>query len=147
MMLTTQATAACVMLAFGLIVGSTNQPAAQAAAEPPDTPVSYSSEQVDSGEDRYKKDCVECHGDDLRGGMNGGPPLRGLAFEEKYFGELPASVMFGFMSATMPPNAPGRYSENTYADLMAYILKHNGFKEGAPLPSDLDALDYIIMSK
>lgn len=120
---------------------------AQAAAVPVEKPVSYSSEQADRGEGRYEKDCVECHGSDLKGGMNGGPPLRGLAFEEKYLEDLPASVMFAFMSATMPPNAPGRYSENTYADLTAYILKRNGFKEGAPLPSDLDSLDYLIMMK
>ena len=47
----------------------------------------------------------------------------------------------------MPPNAPGRYSASTYADLMAYILKRNGFQAGAPLPADLDALDYLVMEK
>ena len=120
---------------------------AQAATVPVEKPVSYASEQADRGEERYAKDCVECHGGDLKGGMNGGPPLRGLAFEEKYFGDLPASVMFAFMSSTMPPNAPGRYSENTYADLLAYILKRNGFNAGAPLPADIDALDYTIMEK
>lgn len=120
---------------------------AQAGAVPVETPVSYASEQADRGEERYEKDCKECHGDGLKGGLNGGAPLRGLGFEEKYFDGLPASVMFSFMSSTMPPNAPGRYSENTYADLMAYILKRNGFKAGTPLPSDLDALDYLILEK
>ena len=47
----------------------------------------------------------------------------------------------------MPPNAPGRFSPSAYADMMAYILKQNGFKAGAPLPSDLDALDSLIMEK
>lgn len=109
-------------------------------------PVSFTSEQADRGEERYVRDCQECHGDDLRGGLNGGAPIRGLAFEQKYDG-LPASALFSFMVNAMPPNAPGRYSETTYAELMAYILKRNGFQPGAPLPSDLDALDYLIIEK
>ena len=109
--------------------------------------VSYASDQADRGKKRYKKDCLECHGDDLKGGLNGGAPLRGLAFGKKYFDAMPASVMFEYMSATMPPNAPGRYSENTYAELMAYILKRNGFRAGAPLPTDLDALDRMTIEK
>ncbi len=120
---------------------------AQAGTVPVERPVSYSSDQADRGKERYKRDCEECHGDDLKGGLNGGAPLRGLAFEQKYGEGLPASVMYAFMSSTMPPNAPGRYSPSTYADLMAYILKRNGFREGSPLPSDFDALDSLIMDK
>jgi mono/diheme cytochrome c family protein len=118
-------------------------PLAQADA----VPVSYSSDQADRGEERYKSQCAECHGDDLRGGLNGGPPLRGMAFEQKYADGAPASWMFEFMSGTMPPNAPGRFSPSAYADLMAYILKRNGFQSGAPLPSDVEALDNLIMQK
>ena len=110
-------------------------------------PVSYSREQADRGEDRYERACVECHGDDLRGGMNGGAPLRGVNFQMKYANGAPASALFLFTSTLMPPNSPGRYSPSTYADLMAYILKRNGFRAGAPLPSDIDALDYLIMEK
>ncbi len=40
------------------------------------------------------------------------------------------------------------YGDKTaYAELMAYILKVNGFKAGAPLPSDPDALDLLIVEK
>ncbi len=70
-----------------------------------------------------------------------------MSFEQKYFDGAPASWMYEFMSTLMPPNSPGRYSPNTYADLMAYVLKRNGFRAGAPLPSDVDALDYLIMEK
>jgi hypothetical protein len=31
--------------------------------------------------------------------------------------------------------------------MMAYILKRNGFAAGAPLPSDVDALDALIIEK
>jgi len=120
---------------------------AQADAAPAEKPVSFAADQADRGEKKYTSDCVECHGDDLRGGMNGGPPLRGVSFEEKFAGGAPASALFTFMSTLMPPNAPGRFSASTYADVMAYILKRNGFKAGAPLPSDLDALDNLIVEK
>ena len=120
---------------------------AQGEARPTPRPVSYSRDQADRGEDRYERACLECHGDDLRGGLNGGAPLRGVNFELKYADGAPASALYLFTSTLMPPNAPGRYSPNTYADLMAYILKRNGFRAGAPLPSDVDALDYLIMEK
>lgn len=111
------------------------------------TPASYASEQADRGEETYEKQCVECHGDDLRGGLLGGPPLRGVSFEEKYAKGSPAGVLFEVMSGTMPPNAPGSLSESTYADLMAYLLKRNGFAAGAPLPETVDALYELIITK
>lgn len=120
---------------------------AQANGEPTEKPVTFSAEQSDAGKVRYEKDCAECHGKDLKGGMNGGAPLRGLAFEEKYADEMPASALFEYMRTAMPPNSPGRYSEHVYADLMAYILDRNGFRAGAPLPTDLDVLDYMIIDK
>ena len=123
-----------------VLLAQANQASAQRS-------VSYSSEQADRGEDRYERACLECHGDDLRGGLNGGAPLRGLNFERKFANGAPASALYLFTSTRMPPNSPGRYSPNTYADLVAYILKRNGFRAGAPLPSDIDALDYLIMEK
>ncbi len=120
---------------------------AQANADPAERPVSYTMDQADRGEERYASDCEECHGDDLRGGLNGGAPLSGLAFEEKYIDGLPASLLFAYMSSEMPPNSPGRYPASMYADLMAYILKRNGFQPGAPLPSDPDELGFLIMEK
>jgi len=120
---------------------------AQADTASTGSPVFYSSDQVDRGEKRYVSACAECHGDDLKGGMNGGPPLRGVSFEQKFAEGAPASGLFTFMSTSMPPNSPGRFSPSTYADMMAYILKRNGFKAGAPLPSDTDALDNLIMEK
>jgi mono/diheme cytochrome c family protein len=108
--------------------------------------VSYSIDQADRGENRYKKACVECHGEDLNGGMNGGAPLRGGRFVQN-FGGAPASALFIFMSAMMPPDSPGRFSESVYADLMAYVLKRNGFQPGAALPSDVDALDNLVLEK
>ena len=120
---------------------------AQANADPVESPVSYSSGQADRGKAKYLSACVECHGEDLKGGLSGGAPLRGVNFEQKFANGTSASVLYLFTSILMPPNSPGRYSPSSYADLVAYILKRNGFRAGAPLPSDVDALDYLIMEK
>jgi len=133
---------ACLTLALGLA-------ASTGALAQADTsrPVTYSTEQAENGQTRYERDCAECHGDDLRGGLIGGPPLRGLAFREKYASGQPASLMFGFMSAAMPPNSPGRYSPEVYANLMAYILQENDFEAGEPLPSDFESLNTLIVGE
>lgn len=120
---------------------------AQADAAPAEMPVTFASEQADRGEKRFDDNCADCHGEDLRGGLLGGPPLRGVNFEAKYANGAPAGVLFEVMSGTMPPNAPGRFSAAQYAELMAYILKRNGFKTGAALPSDVDALYNLTMVK
>ncbi len=111
------------------------------------TKVTFTAEQVEAGKKVFNEDCVECHGKDLRGGLLGGPPLRGQAFEAKYGKGLPAGALYEVMQATMPPNAPGSYSPETYAALMAHILKTNGYKSGAPLPADVDTLYNLVIEK
>lgn len=106
----------------------------------------YSKEQATRGERRYMETCLDCHGEDLRGGLNGGAPIRGLAFLSKFTG-APASALFLFMSTQMPPESPGRFSDQTYADLMAFVMQMNGFDAGAPLPSDTDSLDKLVLEK
>ena len=46
-------------------------------------PATYTEEQAQHGEEQFTKHCVECHGEDLKGGLLGGPPLRGLTFESQ----------------------------------------------------------------
>jgi mono/diheme cytochrome c family protein len=146
-------------LLAGSVMANTNATGAAAPSPHPEPRVlvaqadtampkaTYTNEQADRGEEDFGDNCVECHGDDLRGGLLGGPPLRGQAFEGKYANGAPAGVLFEIMSSTMPPNDPGRYSPETYADIMAYILKRNGFPTGAALPSDIDALYNLVIAK
>jgi len=138
-------------VAIGQAPASSEAPAnassAPAAPAVGDKPVSYSSEQADRGEKRYKATCADCHGDDLQGGLIGGPPLKGNAFDAAFAEGAPASALFSFMSTQMPPDSPGQFSASVYADVMAYVLKRNGYQAGAALPSDPDALDHLIMQK
>jgi hypothetical protein len=73
--------------------------------------------------------------------------LRGLSFEQKFLNGASAAGLFVFMSTLMPPDAPGRFSPAIYAVLMAYILKENGFRAGAELPSTVEALSTLILEK
>jgi len=110
------------------------------------TPVYYTTAQANRGESRYTRDCEECHGATLNGGLIGGPPLRGLAFEAKYLNGTPAAVLYTYTSTAMPPDNPGRFSATVYADLVAYILQENGFEPGADdLPNDLETLNTLVM--
>jgi hypothetical protein len=43
---------------------------------------------------------------------------------------------------TMPPPNPGSLPDDTYADIVAYVLDFNGFESGdAELPVDSEALN------
>lgn len=138
-----EATRANIIAYFATLV-----PGAVAAEAPVGTPVTFTQAQVDRGERRYTRDCEECHGASLNGGLIGGPPLRGLVFEEKYLNGNPASALFAFTSSAMPPDNPGGYQASIYADLIAYILSVNGFVAGeVPLPGDAAVLAGIAMTQ
>jgi len=131
--------AAGVLMAAGLVA------AAPATAQ--DATASFTAAQAQRGLAEYKRSCLDCHGANLDDGEFGGPPLRGLSFESKYFG-VTADALFGFMQAAMPPDRPGRLSAQTYADLTAYVLSKNGVQPGqTELPSDLEALAGLTISK
>ncbi|MGD9739781.1 MAG: c-type cytochrome [Bauldia sp.] len=135
------------LIAYLATLGGEGGPAADAGAAPAGTPVMFTAEQADRGERRYTRDCLECHGETLTGGLIGGPPLKGLAFEEKYLNGASAAALFLFTSTAMPPDNPGRLQASVYADLVAYILEQNGFPAGTEeLPDDVEALSTLIMT-
>lgn len=134
-------------IALIAVVAASSGVRGQEIVAPAQRPVSFTADQADRGKRQYVKRCVDCHGEDLKGGLNGGAPLRGQQFEMKFGNGAPASALFLFMSTLMPPGDPGRFSAATYADLMAYVLKRNGYRAGAPLPSDVDSLDNLIIEK
>lgn len=128
------------------------QPSAPGAADAPtstgeETLPSFTEAQVERGRDEYMDNCAECHGDELDNGEFGGAPLTGSYFDDHWSG-LPVSALYGFMSSAMPPNRPGALSPQTYADITAFILDQNGYDAtGEELPTDLDALDNMVLSK
>ena len=100
----------------------------------------YAAAQVERALPVYRRLCVECHGEDLGGGLIGGPPLAGAAFRQKWGGR-PLSGLFTFMSTQMPQGSPGSLTDQQYADLLALILSRNGHEAGdEPIVPDLEVL-------
>jgi mono/diheme cytochrome c family protein len=109
--------------------------AGKAAATPP----SFTQEQADRGAAEYAHNCLDCHGSRLDNGEFGGPPLKGSSFA-RHWDAANVAALFSFMKAKMPPDRPGQLNDETYADLIAYILGENGYKPGdKELPADVNA--------
>ena len=89
----------------------------------------YTEAQATRGEEEYAARCASCHSVDLRGNSNS-PSLLGLSFmfiwEGRTLGEL-----FGKVSTEMPTDQPGSLSLQSYAAILAFILKKNEFPAGA----------------
>lgn len=89
----------------------------------------YSEEQAKRGAITFAEVCTACHGEDLRGDSNT-PSLVGVSFmflwEQRSLAEL-----FVKMQTEMPTSNPGSLPDDSYRDLVAYLLKMNRFPSGA----------------
>lgn len=104
-----------------------------------------SFEQAERGRAVYNKHCVSCHGFSLRGGEFDGVPLSGNYFSKRWDGQSIKGLL-AYIKAGMPPGLGGRFRTSTYLDLVAYILKSNGYPEGErSLSSNLEILDQIFI--
>jgi mono/diheme cytochrome c family protein len=97
---------------------------------------SFTEAQAERGHVAYAHNCLDCHGSNLDNGEFGGPPLKGLSFA-RHWDAANVAALFGFMKAKMPPDRPGQLNDETYADMIAYILGENGYKpDDKELPAD-----------
>lgn len=104
----------------------------------------YTVSQAARGELAYVKSCVRCHGASLSGGDES-PPLTGGAFLGNWNG-LPLSDLQTRIRTTMPTDSVGIYDRQLVTDIMAYLLRTNGFPAGqAELPKDIEPLKEITM--
>ena len=98
----------------------------------------YTAEQSDRGVALFKNKCASCHApnrftDDL--------------FYTSFAGK-PMWEMFDVISDSMPEDDPGGMKPEEYADVIAYLLKLNGFPVGdTDLPTSKDALSQILFVK
>ncbi len=88
----------------------------------------FTQAQAMAGKAGYERSCASCHGARVDDG-NSAPALRGAAFLAKYGGK-PAADLFTYVSAKMPPAAPGSLGGAEYAQILAYVLQQNGFATG-----------------
>lgn len=102
----------------------------------------YTAEQAQRGETAYLQLCAGCHGTALEGG-DMTPPLVGGGFTSNW-NDLTAGDLFDRIRTTMPLDKPGRLTRQQTADVIAFVLKANGWPAGAAeLPPDPAALREI----
>ena len=105
----------------------------------------YSKEQAEKGDASYTKTCLKCHALKDGPGPEEGPPLAGTAFLTKWDGKTVHELALS-IRLNMPPDGSITVGEEDAADLIAYILKSNGFPEGEkPLKADASAKSLVIV--
>jgi mono/diheme cytochrome c family protein len=99
----------------------------------------YTDAQAARGAVVYDAACSGCHRADLGGAS--GPALRDQRFAREFAGK-DLKTLFAKTATTMPRGAPGSLGDNVYLDIVAHLLKENGFAAG-PRELTADALDGI----
>ncbi len=120
------------LAAFALTIALTAPASINAQGAQPQRTVQdgvYSDAQAARGQALYAQRCAGCHGPALAGAQ--APPLAGDAFVAKFRSE-PLSALFIKIRFTMPPNAAAaaQLTAEQGADLVAHVLKTNGFPAG-----------------
>ena len=87
----------------------------------------YSVAQSTRGQQLYKAQCVECHGNAMEGTI--GSPLAGDSFLSNWSAR-PLTNLVDKIQKTMPFNLPGSLSRQQSIDLTAYVLQFGNFPAG-----------------
>jgi quinoprotein glucose dehydrogenase len=99
----------------------------------------YSKEQAARGQTAYLSKCARCHGENLLGGDDA-PALVDKDFLEKWNGKSVVSLI-EFTRKTMPSDGPGKLTRQQCTEMIAYLLRANGFPAGSgELTSDDEIL-------
>jgi mono/diheme cytochrome c family protein len=80
----------------------------------------YSAAQATKGQELYKEQCAECHGNAMEGAI--GPPLVGTDFLSSWSAR-PVLALVDKTQKTMPFNSPGSLTREQANDLVAYMLQ------------------------
>lgn len=88
----------------------------------------YTEAQAIRGAASYDAVCSGCHRADL-GGADG-PALRQERFA-RTFADRDLKTLYTKIASTMPRAAPGSLGDDVYLDIVAHILRENGFPAGA----------------
>lgn len=89
----------------------------------------FGDAQALAGEAAFAVHCAACHGAALGGGF--GPAL--LPLDPWQFRDAPLVRLFDLVRTEMPFDAPGSLALETYLDLVAYLLRENGYPSGGEL--------------
>jgi polar amino acid transport system substrate-binding protein len=111
--------------------------AAGADAAPASSVLGFSAAQADRGRNVFRSTCTECH--------------YSSEFSDRQFKfkwrRRTAGDLFGMVSTQMPEDAPGILDLQQYADIVAYVLRLNGFEPGSgELPPDEALLETLSLA-
>jgi mono/diheme cytochrome c family protein len=99
--------------------------------------------QAERGQAECPHSCRACHGDSLDDGDFGGATRRGSWFRD-HWGIGDVAGLFAYTKSNMPPDNPGGLNDETYADIVAFILSRNGYAEGErELPTDTKSQKFM----
>jgi len=125
------------LIAFGLAGAAVAQDAGKSVWQGIYTPV-----QADRGGGVYAQRCGGCHGAALNG-TGEAPPLIGGEFVS-HWDTMTVGDLYDRVRTTMPQNDPQSMTREEYADVLAFLLKNNGFPAGAqPLDKRSEVLATI----
>jgi mono/diheme cytochrome c family protein len=85
----------------------------------------FTAEQAAAGKIAYDGNCGRCHGMNLEG-----VEAPGLAGPDVMQNWDTAEGLYDFISVAMPPAAPGQLGEDTYVNIVSYIMSFNGAQPG-----------------
>jgi mono/diheme cytochrome c family protein len=125
----TQLKSVGILIASGLVLTAGLRIGTLRAQEPAKTVADgvYSEEQATRGAASYDTSCSGCHRPDL-GGANG-PALRGERFARIFAGK-DLKTLYTKIATTMPRGAAASLGDAVYLDIVAHVLKENGFPAG-----------------
>jgi len=97
----------------------------------------YSAPQAQRGKQQYVENCAKCHMANLKG-VGTAPALIGDDFLHDYYA---VNDLFNKVSVTMPDDNVHGLSDDTYLNIISYLLQSNGLPAGAtPLKDDVAAM-------
>ena len=105
----------------------------------------FTEAQAERGRTEYDIWCASCHQSDLSGGVLVGddeaPTLRSV---EKLIERRDLDNLFTFIKNGMPRDEPASLKDETYVDILTYLLQENGVPAGkTELEMDAAALKAI----
>jgi cytochrome c len=105
----------------------------------------YTVEQATRGRIQYMQACASCHAGDLRGDSTA-PSLIEESFSFQW-GDTTVGELFERIRMLMPSNRPGSLSNQSYRDIVAFILQSNKLPPGEKeLDPYADALRQILIT-
>ena len=126
---TTARAAAVLLLASSALLGAVAPARAQAPVIRSTRSGVYTEVQAAEGAKTYDTICSKCH-------ANPTNPLKGQRVIQAFSGH-PLYQIWTYITTNMPQSAPGTLPQQQYADVLAYILKINGYPAGnEALPPD-----------